>query len=115
RSRHARQPLERERVRAAEARALVLGADAADDDAAARGTHPLAPLALERLLLQAGEEHRVADRHRQCREENDLWVMHHQRSSSESSVVAREGARGNTTPDASDRIRACTARLSRGP
>ena len=42
--------------------ALVLSADGAADAAAARGADAPAPLRLERVLLQAGERHRPADR-----------------------------------------------------
>ena len=57
--------------------ALVLAADAAVDAAAAGRADALPPLELERVLLQAGEEHRVADRHRQGSEDHDLRVKRH--------------------------------------
>ena len=47
--------------------ALVLAADAAADVTAAGRAGPLAPLQLERVLLQPGEGHRPADRHRRGR------------------------------------------------
>ena len=80
RPRHARRADGDERERAAGA-ALVLSADRAADAAAAGRAGPLAALQLERVLLQAGEGHRPADRHREGREGDDLRVNGHRKTS----------------------------------
>ena len=74
---------------------LVLAADWAVDEPAARRADAPAPLELEHVLLQPGEEHRVADRHREGYEGHDLRVNRRHPGTSfarRSYVAAHEGA-----------------------
>src|SRR5688572_15506253 len=88
----------------------MLTADRALDVPAAGRADAPAPLELERVLLQAGDEHRVAHRHHEGYQEHDLRINRHQGSSFGSSYVfARADVLESTTPDGGDRIRACRA------
>ena len=71
----------RARERRRSGAALVLLADGAADVTAAGRAGPLAPLQLERVLLQPGEGHRPADRHGEGCEGDDLRVKRHRKTS----------------------------------